>query len=130
MDRLLPFYPPKDPENQNFEKMRKTPEHIIILRICTINNDHMMCGSWDMECNGQNLSFWTIFCPFTPLTTQKNKIFKKWEKHLELSSFYPGVPKIMIICYNIPEIQCVADVIFIFNYLLNFLLGILNLWIK
>ena len=44
-------------------KMEKTPEDIII---------HMMYGSSDMECNGQNfLSFWTIFCPFTPLTTRK-----------------------------------------------------------
>ena len=26
------------------------------------------------------LSFWTIFCPFTTLTTQKIKILKKMEK--------------------------------------------------
>ena len=31
MDRFLPFYPTMDPENQNFEKMKKTPEDIIIL---------------------------------------------------------------------------------------------------
>ena len=38
----------------------------------------MMYGSSDMECNRQNfLSFWTIFCPFTPLTTQKNQNFEK-----------------------------------------------------
>ena len=24
--------------------------------------------------------FWAIFCPFTPLTAQKNKIFKKLKK--------------------------------------------------
>ena len=28
----------------------------------------------------KNLLFWTIFCPFTPLTTQKIKILKKNEK--------------------------------------------------
>ena len=27
------------------------------------------------------------FCPFTPLTAQRNKILKKWKKHLEIS-FY------------------------------------------
>ena len=46
---------------------------------CIIDNDnHMMYGSWDMKCNRQKfLSFWAIFCPFTPLTTQKIKILKK-----------------------------------------------------
>ena len=34
---------------------------------------------------GQNfLSFCAIFCPFTPLTTQKIKILKKWKKQLEI----------------------------------------------
>ena len=103
MDHFLPFYPPMDPENQNFEKMKKTPEDIIILQMCTINDNHMMYGSWDMEHDGQNfLSFWTVFCPFTPLTTWKIKILKNWKKYLEISSFYTSVPKIMIICYTVP----------------------------
>ena len=34
------------------------------------------------------LSFWTIFCSFTSLTTQKIKILKKWKKHLEILSLY------------------------------------------
>ena len=39
-----------------------------------------MSGSWDMECDRQNfLSFWTIFCPFTSLTTPSIKILKKWK---------------------------------------------------
>ena len=29
---FLPFYPPIDPENQHFEKIKKTPEDIIILQ--------------------------------------------------------------------------------------------------
>ena len=57
---------------------KKAPGGIIILHICTINDHHMMHGSWDMECNKHNfLSFWMVFCPFTPLWTQKIKIFKK-----------------------------------------------------
>ena len=41
-----------------------------------------MYGSPDMECNRQNiLPFCTIFCPFTPLTTQKIKIWKN-EKNI------------------------------------------------
>ena len=40
-----PFTPPMDPENQNLKKMKKTPEDIIILQMCTINDSHMMYGS-------------------------------------------------------------------------------------
>ena len=66
-----------DLENQNFEKMKKTLEDIIILQMFTINDSHMTYGFSDMECNRQNFSsFWNVFCPFTPLTTQKIKILK------------------------------------------------------
>ena len=61
--------------------MKKTLGDIIILHMCTRNDNHIMYGSWDMEHNGHNfLSFWTIFCPFTTLTTQKIKILKKGKK--------------------------------------------------
>ena len=47
-----------------------------------------MYGSWDMKRDGQNfLLFWTVFCPFNPLTIQKIKILKKWQTHLDISSF-------------------------------------------
>ena len=36
------------------------------------------------------LSFW-IFCPFTPLKTQKIKILKKWKKHLEIYHHFTEV---------------------------------------
>ena len=111
------FCPFTNPKNQNFEKLKKTPGDIIILQKCTKNHDHMLYCSWDMACDRCNcyFSFWAIFCPFTPLTAQKIKILKKWKKHLEISSFYTSVPKIMIICYTIPEIWCVTDVI-IFHF--------------
>ena len=32
-------------ENQNFEKMKKTPADIIILHLCAINDNYMMYGS-------------------------------------------------------------------------------------
>ena len=76
-----------------------------------------------IECNEQIfLSFWTIFCPFTPLTTQKIKILKKWKKHLEILSFYTCVTKIRIICYTVPEIWRMTDVIVIFHFGLFFAL--------
>ena len=115
----MPFYNPKD---QNFEKMKKAPGDII-LYMTTINNNHMICGSWDMEHDRQNfLSFWTIFCTFTLLTSRKIKNLKKRKKRLYISSFYSSIPKIMITCYSVSEIQHVTDVIFIFHFGLIFCL--------
>ena len=72
LDRFLPFYPPNNPKNQNFEKLKKTPGDIIILHMCTTNDNHMMYGSWDIQHNRQNfMSFWTIFCPFTTPTNAR-----------------------------------------------------------
>ena len=69
--------PPIYPEKQIFDKMKKKPEDIIILQMCTINDNHMMYGFWDKECNRHNfLSFWTVFWPFTSLWPEKIKILK------------------------------------------------------
>ena len=101
---LCPF-PPSNPEAQDFEKMKKplgdntislsrtcswhdkfivlwtlNIQAQIFLRIllkilCTINDNHMISGSWDMKCNKQN--FFVIlgyFLRFYPLTAQKIKI--------------------------------------------------------
>ena len=51
------FYPPDNPENQNFEKMKKASGDVITLHMCTKNHNHMMYASWDMECNRQFLHF-------------------------------------------------------------------------
>ena len=60
-----------------------------------------MYGSWYIKHDDQNfLSFWTVFCPFTPLPTWKIKILKNWKKCLEISSFYRSVPKIMTINHD------------------------------
>ena len=75
------FTPFNNLKNENFEKMKKYPRDIIIFHMCTINANHMMYGSWDIDHDGQNfLLFWTIFCPFTLQRTQKIKILKKCKK--------------------------------------------------
>ena len=113
--------PPKNLKNQNFEKMKKSPEDIIILQMCTINKNHMMYDSWDMECDRQNfLSFWTIFWAFTP-NPKKIKILKKWNTSLEII-FYKSVSKITIICYTVPKIWHVLVVIVVFHFGLFFAL--------
>ena len=95
--------PPLPPLPRNNLKIKllkkwKTSGDTIILHMCNINENHMVYGSWYMECNGHNfLSFWTIFCPFTPLTTPPppppppKKIFEKREKTMEILSFYTCV---------------------------------------
>ena len=55
------------------------------------------------------LSFWTICCPFTSLTTQKIKILKNWKKHQEILSFYTCVPKITTTWCMVPEILSTTD---------------------
>ena len=43
-----PFFtllPPYGPKKIKFLKNEKTPEDIIILQVCTINDSHMMYGS-------------------------------------------------------------------------------------
>ena len=92
LGHFLPFYtpspPPNNPETQNFEKMKKAPGNIIILHKCTKNHDHRLYCSWDMACDGFNyFSFWAILFPFTPLTSHKMRISKKWKTILEISSF-------------------------------------------
>ena len=38
-------FSPKNPKKQNFEKIKTTTGDIIILHMCTINDNHMMYGS-------------------------------------------------------------------------------------
>ena len=79
----------------------------------TIYDSYMMHGSWDMECKGANsLSFWTIFCTFIPLITQKIKILKNWNNIQEILSFYKCAPLMTIIWCKVPEIWSMKDTIF------------------
>ena len=51
-----------DPENQNFEKIKKKAVEDI-----TINDSHIIYVFSVIDCNRQNfLSFWTVFFPFNP----------------------------------------------------------------
>ena len=50
LDHFLHFYLFNNLKNQNFEKLKKELGDII-LHMCTINENHMIYGSWDMEHN-------------------------------------------------------------------------------
>ena len=75
---FFPFtIPPNDPENQNFEKMKKMPGDIILSYI-HVYHKWRSYDIWFLKCKVPQtfLSFWAIFCPFSPLTTWKIKILK------------------------------------------------------
>ena len=60
------------------------------------------------------------FLPFYPPNSQKNENFKKMKKKKKKKKknwrfHHTGVPKLMIICYTVPEIWCVMDVIAFFH---------------
>ena len=59
----------------------------LVLPKYTKNHDHMLYCSWDTASDWCNFyfSFWAIFCPFTPLTTEKPRFYKNeqntWRHH-------------------------------------------------
>ena len=98
----LPFYTPNT-KNQNFEKNEKknswTHHHLT----------QVYQKSWSYNTLFLRYDAWQYFCPFTPLTTQKIKIFKKWKNILGMSSFYTHIPKIMITHCTVLEIWCATN---------------------
>ena len=106
LDHFLPFnfVPLMAQKIKIFQKFFKKPGDIIILEICTINENRMVYGSWDMECDREFFVTLDCFCPFTTLTTQKITILKKSKKLMEILSFYTCVPKMAIIWCMVSEI--------------------------
>ena len=73
---------------------------------------------------GRIFCYFELFFVLIPgVTTWKIKILKNWKKKIqEISSFYNTITKIMILCYTVPEIWHIADVIVIFHFGLFFAL--------
>ena len=67
--------PPNNSENQNFEKMKKTPGDITILHKSIINDHHMMYGSCDHIFVILNYFFF-----FYPTNNSNNQNFEKIKK--------------------------------------------------
>ena len=104
---FLPFYSHNSLKNENFNKMKKTPGHIIILHRCTKNHDHVILflryDTWHIE-----LLFFILgqFLPFDPPSSPKTQNLKKNKKQknnnnnnkksrkklLEISLLYTCVP--------------------------------------
>ena len=84
LGHFLPFHPPNNPKNQNFEKIKKNTwkyDHFTFVyhkwwsydvRLLRVKHDRL-----------NFLSLWAIYCLFNPITAQKIKIKKKRKKHLD-----------------------------------------------
>ena len=83
--------PPNNPENQNFEKIKKTPGDIILQM--SIYHKWKSYDIWSLRYGARQTE------PFFALSS---------------------IPKIMIICYTVSEIWCVTHVILIFHFGLFF----------
>ena len=107
MGYSLPFYPHNRPKNENFRKWKKHWRYHHFTQVYQ--------KSW---------SYWQtvpeIWCamyvivtlhfgPFFAILPQNLKKKKKKKKHLEISSFYTFVPKIMTRWCTVPEIWCATD---------------------
>ena len=119
LGHFLPFSPLLTQKIKFGMNVKKAAD-IILLYMCTINEDHIMYGSWDIRHSKQSfLSFWTIFWPLTLLTTWKIKVLKKCKTCLKILSFYISIPQMMIICM-VPEIWSVTEFFLILDQFLSF----------
>ena len=86
---FLPFYPPNNLKNQNFEKWKKYGG-IITLHLRTTNDDHMMYGSWDMEHDRHNfLSLFGYVLLFYAPNNLENQNFEKMKKYTKNHDHMP-----------------------------------------
>ena len=88
LDHYLPFYSYIDPENEHFEKTKNVPRYIIILKICTINDNHNV---WFLRFGAQQTKFFCHFGPFfdlLPSWKPGKLIFWKIKKTLKILLFF------------------------------------------
>ena len=122
---FCPFTPTNNTVNQNFEKVKAMHRDIFLheyhkwkLHKCTINDNYLMYATWDMKCDRQCFVLLVHFLPFYPINP-KNQSFEEMKILEEILTLTTCVLKIMIICYTLPGIWHVTDVIiFHFGYLL------------
>ena len=82
----------------------------------------MIYASWDMACDRHTfLSFWVIYCSFTPLMTLKTKIWKQCKKYPGILFFYIRVPLVKILWCMVSEIWSTKNRFFVIFWTLTLL---------
>ena len=89
----------KDSENQNFEKMEKTPGDIIILSVPEMTIIQYMVTEIGTETDRMIFVILDNFLPFYPTNPKNRNLKKNWRYH----HFTKVEPKIMIMYYTVPE---------------------------
>ena len=92
LDLSLPFYSTNNPENEDFDKMKKTIRDMINSYMRTINENHMIYVSWNMKHDRQTfLSSWAIFfpffLPFFALSNNPQKL-KFWKNEIKTRKYH------------------------------------------
>ena len=97
LGHFLPLYTPKSPKIKILKNLKTCWRYHYFTHVYQ-KPQYMMYSSWDAEWEKQNfLSFWAISCPFThplplpshlPNDPKRQNFGKKWEKYLEIISFY------------------------------------------
>ena len=97
----LPPPPPNDPEKENFQKLKKIPGDIILLNMCTINEDHIkyIHVSWNFSaCQTDFFVILGHFLSFHPTENWENQTFEKMKKRpgnniiFQMCTFFKCIP--------------------------------------
>ena len=121
LGQFFALLPPNSPKNENIKNEKIPWRYHHFTQVYQKSSSSRDCSK-DMTHNGCNcyLHFGLYFSFL--LTVQKMKILQQWKKGQEISSFYTSAPIIMIICYTVPEIWHVTDIIVNFYFGLFFAL--------
>ena len=103
LGHFLPFTPspPNDPEKENFQKLKKIPGDIILLHMCTINEDHIkyIHVSWNFSaCQTDFFVILGHFLSFHPPENWENQTFEKMKKRpgnniiFQMCTFFKCIP--------------------------------------
>ena len=122
LGHFLSFYLSNNPEKKKKKKKKRLEISSFYNNVPKIMIIYFALPEiWSMT-NVIIFHFGPFFALLPPITTWKIKILKNWKNRLEISSFYTSVRKIVNICYTVPEIWWVTDVIVIFPFGLFFAL--------
>ena len=72
--------------------MKKAPGDVIVLHMCTKNNNHMIYASWDMEYDRNDFCHFGQFFALLPTIDPKNKNLEQMLKKLEILCYCTCVP--------------------------------------
>ena len=122
-----PHTPPPPLTARKMKISKKWKQHLVISSFYTSAPKLMIIGYTVLEMwHGTDMIIVFIlgnFLPFypPPPNTQKNENFKKIKKNpRDIIILHKSIPKLMNICYTVPEICCVMEIIVIFHFGLFF----------